>query len=538
MAPSGGLSTCLILIFLCRQSFSWDTDELELFDLVEEINQNFYEFLGVGQGASTSEIKKAYRKQSLVLHPDKNKEDDAEIKFRQLVSIFEVLKDEKKREMYNNVLQNGLPDWKQPVFYFRRVRKMGLLELMGLLCIIITVGQYLVLWSIYIERRITLMEIFESKKKKERKGKKGSKQATHNETMDEILQEKLEEVHKPRILDLWPFSFGRFLFLTVISVPGYIRSIQEARREREEQRRKEEEERRELELKQEMEPRRPKKKPKPEFPELSVSDDTPVVYGMVDQYGQEDSEANMKQTAKEGEWSEEDLVLLAKAVAKFPGGTLNRWEKIAEMVGRPVTEVTAKSKEVKASYIMNLSSTVQGVNPKTFQKSAEISDNIISRKEQYDDDTVRDNVENKEDKLRKRHRPKQQKDIERTILISKEPIKSYDSAKEPVKSLFDSSSLTKNKIGSEIIVDKVNGELRKPGHEVADPLVNGREDASLWTKNQQAILEWALKMYPKGSDQRWEKIAEHIPGKSKEDCTARYKYLAELVKKKKLKQSS
>jgi hypothetical protein len=28
---------------------SWDTDDLELFDLVEEVNQNFYEVIGVEQ---------------------------------------------------------------------------------------------------------------------------------------------------------------------------------------------------------------------------------------------------------------------------------------------------------------------------------------------------------------------------------------------------------------------------------------------------------------------------------------------------------
>lgn len=40
-----------------------------------------------------------------------------------------------------------------------------------------------------------------------------------------------------------------------------------------------------------------------------------------------------------GEWSEEELVLLAKAVNKFPGGTPKRWEKIADMVGRSVDDV-------------------------------------------------------------------------------------------------------------------------------------------------------------------------------------------------------
>jgi DnaJ family protein C protein 1 len=41
------------------------------------------------------------------------------------------------------------------------------------------------------------------------------------------------------------------------------------------------------------------------------------------------------------------------------------------------------------------------------------------------------------------------------------------------------------------------------------------DDSDDWNKNQQTILEWALRQYPKGTDQRWEKIAEHIPGKSK-----------------------
>lgn len=40
-------------------------------------------------------------------------------------------------------------------------------------------------------------------------------------------------------------------------------------------------------------------------------------------------------------------------------------------------------------------------------------------------------------------------------------------------------------------------------------------DAEAWSQNQQVILEWALKQYPKTTEQRWEKIAEHIPGKNK-----------------------
>ena len=67
---------------------AWDNDEMDIFDLVEEvntINQNFYEYMELTPEATTSEIRKAYRKLSLILHPDKNSAEDAEIKFRWFV---------------------------------------------------------------------------------------------------------------------------------------------------------------------------------------------------------------------------------------------------------------------------------------------------------------------------------------------------------------------------------------------------------------------------------------------------------------------
>lgn len=54
-----------------------------------------------------------------------------------------------------------------------------------------------------------------------------------------------------------------------------------------------------------------------------------------------------------------------------------------------------------------------------------------------------------------------------------------------------------------------------------------------WTQSQQKLLELALQQYPKGSSDRWDKIAKCVPSKSKEDCIARYKLLVELVQKKK-----
>lgn len=41
-----------------------------------------------------------------------------------------------------------------------------------------------------------------------------------------------------------------------------------------------------------------------------------------------------------GEWTDHEQSLLTRAMIKFPGGTPNRWEKIAVEIGRSVEEVS------------------------------------------------------------------------------------------------------------------------------------------------------------------------------------------------------
>ncbi|HHH20214.1 MAG TPA: J domain-containing protein [Campylobacterales bacterium] len=63
--------------------------------------KSLYETLGVSEGASADEIKKAYRKLARKYHPDVNKEEEAVEKFKEINAAYEVLSDPKKKDEYD-----------------------------------------------------------------------------------------------------------------------------------------------------------------------------------------------------------------------------------------------------------------------------------------------------------------------------------------------------------------------------------------------------------------------------------------------------
>ncbi len=70
---------------------------------------DYYEVLEISKNATQEEIKKAYRKQALKFHPDRNPGDaSAEKKFKEIAEAYEVLSDEKKRPVYDRHGKAGL----------------------------------------------------------------------------------------------------------------------------------------------------------------------------------------------------------------------------------------------------------------------------------------------------------------------------------------------------------------------------------------------------------------------------------------------
>uniref|UniRef100_A0A182QZ42 Uncharacterized protein n=1 Tax=Anopheles farauti TaxID=69004 RepID=A0A182QZ42_9DIPT len=452
-AGSYRLGVVVILAFFITagippaSAHGWGSEDMELFDLVEEVNENFYTLMNINQTATLAEIKRAFRTLSVVLHPDKNDAEDANIRFRNLVSVYEVLKDPARREKYDKVLKEGMPNWKSALYYYRHVRKMGMVESATILFVVITVMQYFVAWAAYVEKKYTAEQIVGSKLKKLNKKKQSNVQ----------LEELINEIPLPSIRNTLPFQIPVWVWNTITGTPATIRmminmySEQKKQKEQELQREKEE-----IELQASLEEQRAKDKENRILRKRSkktvVPEKTDEELAAYSQRILKPDQGEADRTAKGsltplpqsgGLWTEDDLTELVRLVKKYPGGTSNRWELIADLMQRSVEEITYMSAKLKdCGYRL------------PHQSEASVS-------------------------------------LDATL-----------------------PSVTVTKV-------KTKG--------AADTAATGN-----WTQQQQQALEVAIQKYPKSANyDRWQKIAGNVPGKSKEECIARYKYLVELVKKQK-----
>ncbi|XP_001354998.3 dnaJ homolog subfamily C member 1 [Drosophila pseudoobscura] len=452
------LGGCLLL--MCGTARAWHSEELEIFDLVEEINKNFYEFMGINQTATNNEIKRAFRTLSIVLHPDKNPSEDANIQFRNLVSIYEVLKDSSKREKYDKVLKEGMPNWKSALYYYRRMRKIGLYEGAFILFLIITVGQYLFAWAAYLEKKYTAEQVFGTKLKKLQKKNK-------NIDMDVILS----EIPMPSLLNTLPIQipvaiwnlpktikngFSKANELKELALEKRRQELEAARRQEELEREAEEQAR----LRKEQKENLRKRKQNTKAPEKTEEELRGYSRINARQLNEEDGmrPAAQKSTVSGGFWTDEDLTELIRLVKKHPGGAGSRWNTIAESMNRSVQEVTFMAAKMKENGYR-----IPG-------QTESVAENLVQESQEA---------------------------------VRKEKVKKSASVTATAAPGTVTSSSEKS-----MLIPETN-----------------------WTQEQQRALEAAIvKNRKAASGDRWQKIANSVPEKTKEECLVRYKYLCELVK--------
>ena len=71
-------------------------------------DNDFYEALGAARTDNEEEIRKAFRKKAMEFHPDRNKSEGAEDKFKEINEAYQVLSDPKKRAQYDRFGRAGV----------------------------------------------------------------------------------------------------------------------------------------------------------------------------------------------------------------------------------------------------------------------------------------------------------------------------------------------------------------------------------------------------------------------------------------------
>ncbi|KAK7102753.1 dnaJ homolog subfamily C member 2-like [Littorina saxatilis] len=90
-----------------------------------------------------------------------------------------------------------------------------------------------------------------------------------------------------------------------------------------------------------------------------------------------------------------------------------------------------------------------------------------------------------------------------------------------------SSHLGTTDVPSQRLESAAEAQLRETG-----------SNPAMWTADEQKLLEQAMKTFGANTPERWERIAESVPNRSKKDCMKRYKELCEVVRAKKAAQEA
>lgn len=178
---------------------------------------------------------------------------------------------------------------------------------------------------------------------------------------------------------------------------------------------------------------------------------------------------------KKALWDNDNIQLLIKAVNLFPAGTNQRWDVVANFINLHAKNLP-ENVSFNAKEVLNKAKDIQ---------SSDFSKNALKSQ------------------------------------VNQKAFESFEKGRKELK-IIDRSDISQKDPGT----PAVNGTTTTKA-DVKE--VKETKEAKPWTKEEQSLLEQAIKTYPVSTPDRWDRIAECIPNRNKKECLKRVKELVDLV---------
>uniref|UniRef100_A0A1Q3EX95 Putative ribosome-associated chaperone zuotin translation n=1 Tax=Culex tarsalis TaxID=7177 RepID=A0A1Q3EX95_CULTA len=234
--------------------------------------------------------------------------------------------------------------------------------------------------------------------------------------------------------------------------------------------------------------------------------------------------AGLKVVNRKALWNHENVQLLIKAVNLFPAGTISRWDVIANYLNQHGTglgdmkfyakDILNKAKELQSGDFTksDLKTAVNQQAYESFEKTRKDL-KVVDKPE----------ISTKED------------DVPPAAAAPAKPMVNGVQP-EPPKQNGTGHEVTAAAAAVEEKENKPTEKEPTPARDAAAPSAKKDKkdkENKVWSKDEQALLEQAIKTYPISTPDRWDRIAECIPNRTKKECLRRVKELVDLVNAKK-----
>ncbi|XP_061375976.1 uncharacterized protein LOC133318052 [Gastrolobium bilobum] len=190
---------------------------------------------------------------------------------------------------------------------------------------------------------------------------------------------------------------------------------------------------------------------------------------------------------KEKPWNKEEIELLRKGMLKYPKGTSRRWEVISEYIG------TGRSVEE----IMKATKTVLLQKP----DSSKAFDAFLEKR-----------------------KPAAQSIA--SPLTTREELEGSESSAAAAAAAAATATATAASTTN-------NSEDSHTDNQNSTANANGVSEQDVWSAVQERALVQALKAFPKETNQRWERVATAVPGKTMNQCKKKFAVMKESFRSKK-----